>query len=95
MASLYQHQYGLLHSKTRCMHGAVGLVICPCSPRGKEFPILRMLPELLYHCITVCISFLLMAVGKASASAAGRRADSRVVGVLAEPQWGGEQQCLH
>lgn len=80
MASLHQHQYGLLHSKTWCMHGAVGLAICPCSPRGKEFPSLGVLPELLHHCIPVCISFSVMAVGKASASVAGRRVVSRVVG---------------
>lgn len=89
MASLHQHQYGLLYSKTWCMHSPVGLVICPCNLWGKAFPSLGVVPELLHHCIPVCNLIL---------------SDSRVMHVpqqkggeqsaLVEPWWSGEQQCL-
>jgi len=66
-----------------CVHGAVGHVLCPCSPRGKEFASLGVFPELLHHCVPVCISFSVMDMGKASASAADRGAVSSVVGSAA------------
>lgn len=83
------------HSNVWWMHSAVGLVIFPCIPWGKEFPSLGLLPEILHYCILVCISFLVTAMAKASASAAGRRVVSHVVGTAAGTAVGWYAAMLH